>query len=89
MGACPVAVADGRAGDHQVLIAPAGDVPGLPLAGLLHRAGLDAGPLPNPGRAVAGRAGLIQPPGLLDDLDHPGGPQKGLGVGHGVDEQAA
>ena len=33
------------AGDHQVLEPPAGDVPGFALAGLLHGAGLDPGPL--------------------------------------------
>ena len=53
--ACPVAVADGGAGHHQVLEAAPGDVPGFALAGLLHRAGLDPGPLPDPGRAVPGR----------------------------------
>ena len=89
VGACPVAVADGGAGHHQVLEAAPGDVPGLALAGLLHRARLDPGPLPDPGRAVPGRPLWVEPPGLLDHLDHPGGPQQGLGVGHGVDEQPA
>ena len=87
--ACPVAVADGRAGHHQVLEAAPGDVPGFALAGLLHRAGLDPGPLPDPGRAVPGRPRLVEPPGLLDHLDDPGGAQQRLGVGHGMDEQPA
>ena len=89
VGACPVAVADGGAGDHQVLEAAPGDVPGLAFAGLLHRAGLDPGALPDPGRAVPGRPLGVEPPGLLDHLDHPGGAQQGVGVGHGVEEQAA
>jgi hypothetical protein len=87
VGACPVAVADGGAGNHQVLIAAAGDVPGLALAGLLHGTGLDAGPLADPGRAIPGRAGLIQPPGLLDHLHHPGRAEQRLGVRHGVQQQ--
>ena len=31
----------------------------------------------------------VEPPGLLDHLHHPGGPQEGVGVGHGVEEQPA
>ena len=33
--------------------------------------------------------GLIEPPGLLDHLHDPGRAQQRLGVGHGMDEQAA
>ena len=85
----PVPVRDADAGDHQVLVPAAGDVPGLALAGLLHRPGLDPGSLADPGRAVPGRPLAIEPPGLLDHLHHTRGAEQRLGVGHGMDEQAA
>jgi hypothetical protein len=72
-----------------VLVAAAGDQPCFALAGLLHRGGLDPGALADPRRAVAGGALVVEPPGLLDHLDHAGGGQQAVGVGHGVQQQAA